>query len=447
MRTWRLCIAACLAVVGLWGMALAQSGAPGSSGPVPSGPVVVAAIEGAIGPAATRHVEQALAHAAERRAEAVVLRLNTPGGLLTSTRDITAAILASPIPVVGWVAPSGAHAASAGTFILYATHVAAMAPGTNIGAASPVGLGGSGDEEASKTLENKATNDAVAFIRSLAEVHGRNADWAEKAVREAATLTAPNALRDGVVDIVAADLDGLLGALDGRRVGSGKVDRTVSTAGAPVETFEPDTLTRLLSLLADPNVALVLMMVGVYGLIFEFANPGGIGPGIVGAICLILGLYALNQLPLNAAGLVLLLLGLGLMIAEAFTPTLGVLGVGGAIAFVIGGGMLMDTDAPQFQVSWPLLIAAAGLSLAFALFLLGAVWRAHRNPVRAGREDLIGASAEVLDWTDGSGHVRLHGERWRANSDTPLAPGAIVRVRTVEGLTVTVTLEQKAPPP
>lgn len=438
MPIWRLCMVVCVTVLGLWSLAAAQ--------PVERAPVLVATVDGAIGPATARHVGQVLAHAVERRAEAVVLRLNTPGGLLSSTREITAAILASPVPVVGWVAPSGAHAASAGTFILYATHVAAMAPGTNVGAATPVGLGG---EEVSESLDHKATNDAVAFLRSLAEVHGRNADWAETAVREAATLTAPEAVRQGVADLLAADLGALLGALDGRRVASAKVERPLATAGAPVESFEPDTLTRLLSLLADPNVALVLMMVGVYGLIFEFASPGTIGPGVVGAICLILGLYALNQLPLDAAGLALLVLGLGLMIAEAFTPTLGVLGLGGAVAFLIGGGMVMDTDSPHFQLSWPLLVAAGALSLAFTLLLLGEAWRVHRRPVRSGREDLIGAAAEVLDWTGPAGHVRLHGERWRARADAPLAPGTAVRVRAVEGLTVTVdpAPEQKAPPP
>jgi len=430
--------------VGLWGLSVGLRAQPMDTPPA-RGPVVVASIEGAIGPAATRHVEQVLAEARTRGAEAIILRLNTPGGLVTSTRDITGAILASPIPVIGWVAPSGAHAASAGTFILYATHIAAMAQGTNIGAATPVSIGGGmpggekdGEKTPANTLEGKALNDAIAFIRSLAEIHGRNAEWAERAVREAATLTASQALDLKVIDILANDTGGLVAALDGRTVRSAKVDRTLSTAGRPVEIIEPDALTRTLSLLANPNVALILMMIGVYGLIFEFATPGTVGPGVVGAICLILGLYALNQLPLNTAGLVLLLLGLVLMIAEAFTPTFGILGLGGAVAFLIGGGMLIDSDVPEFQISWAVLIGTTAMTAGFALLLLGHAWRVHRRPVHTGRADMVGQAAKVLDWSGTTGFVWVHGERWKARSETPLTVGGMARVTALDGLTVIV---------
>lgn len=446
MRIRRLAIAALLAAVGLWGLALGLHAQP-MAVPEGRGPVLLAAVEGPIGPAATRHIENVLAEAREQRAEAVILRLNTPGGLVTSTRDIVSSILASPVPVVGWVAPSGSHAASAGTFILYATHIAAMAPGTNIGAASPVSIGGGGlpggedekdGEKKPSTMENKAMNDAVSFIRSLAEVHGRNVEWAEKAVREAATLTATQALDLKVIDIVAADTGALLTALDGRTVTTGNVNRTLETAGRALETVEPDTLTKVLAVLANPNLALILMMVGVYGLLFEFASPGIVGPGVVGAICLILGLYALNQLPLNTAGLVLLLLGIVLMIAEAFTPTFGVLGIGGAVAFLIGGGMLIDTDVPEFQISWSVLIGATVVTGGFALLVLGHAWRVHKKPVHTGRDDMVGHAAKVLDWSGTNGHVWLHGERWKARADSPLVPGGTARVIALDGLILTV---------
>lgn len=447
MRIRRLAIAALLAAIGLWGLALGLHAQPIEL-PEGRGPVLLAAVEGPIGPAATRHIDAVLAEARERRAEAVILRLNTPGGLVTSTRDIVSSILASPVPVVGWVAPSGGHAASAGTFILYATHIAAMAPGTNIGAASPVSIGGGGGlpggerendtETKGSTLENKVMNDAVSFIRSLAELHGRNVDWAEKAVREAATLTAIQALDLKVIDIVASDQGALLAALDGRTVSSGNAERTLATADRSIEIIEPDTLTKVLAVLANPNLALILMLVGVYGLIFEFASPGTIGPGVIGAICLILGLYALNQLPLNTAGLALLLLGIVLMIAEAFTPTFGILGIGGVVAFLIGGGMLIDTDVPEFQLSWSVLIGAATVTGGFALLVLGHAWRVHHRPVHTGLDDMIGHPAKVLDWSGASGHVWLHGERWLARSDSPLAPGAKARVIALDGLTLTV---------
>jgi len=444
---------------------------------------LVIGVEGAIGPATTRHVERALEAAAERGAEVVILQLNTPGGLATSMRDIITAILASPVPVVGYVAPPGAHAASAGTYILYATGIAAMAPGTNIGAATPVQIGGlpglpspaekkpeaEGESEkegsdkapgeaaepsekdppasggAGDAMTAKATNDAIAYIRSLAELNGRNAEWAEAAVREAATLSAAGALEQGVIDLVAADLEELLERIDGREVTVGRARQTLATSGLVVETFEPDFLTRALAVLSNPNVAFILMMIGVYGLIFELANPGSIGPGVVGTICLLLGLYALNQLPLDYAGLALLVLGIALMVAEAFTPTFGVLGAGGLVAFTIGAAILVKSDVPAFQISWTTIAASTATSGALLVFLLGYVWRAHRHAVVTGSESLVGSRAEVLDWHDGQGHVWAQGERWAARGAGPIAPGGAVRVTRQDSLTLVVAADTDAP--
>ena len=320
-------------------------------------------IDGPIGPASARYLKEALADAAERHAEIVILRLNTPGGLVTSTREMIADILASQVPVVGYVAPSGGHAASAGTYILYATHVAAMAPGTNIGAATPVELGGpvpslpnegsrdkgagEGKDQKSPTapqssedaMTAKVTNDAVAFIRSLAELRGRNADWAEKAVREAATLSANAALQARVIDLVARDATELLQLTDGRTVDVAGGKRTLATKGLPVETLKPGWLIQLLSVITDPNTAVILMLIGVFGIVFEFSSPGAIAPGVIGTICLLLGLYALNLLPIDYAGLALMLLGIAFLVIEAFNPTV-VLGLGGVIAFLLGAAML-----------------------------------------------------------------------------------------------------------
>jgi membrane-bound serine protease (ClpP class) len=424
--------------------------------------VLLAAIEGAIGPATVRHVEGAVAAAGARGAEALILRLYTPGGLADAMREISAAILSSSVPVVGYVAPPGAHAASAGTYILYATHIAAMAPGTNLGAATPVQIGGfpgapSGEEEkkpdetppaeteewrrflpAGDAMNAKATNDAVAFIRSLAEMHGRNADWAEKAVREAASLSATQALQEGVIDLMAEDVPTLLAAVDGRRVTIRGTEHVLKTRGAAVEELAPDTMTRLLGVLSNPNVALLLMMIGLYGLIFEFINPGSIGPGVVGAICLTLGLYALNQLPLDYAGLALVLLGAGFMVAEAFTPTFGVLGFGGLIAFIIGSAMLIDTDVPAYQVSWWMTGGMAALSGAVLVLLLGYTIRAYRRPALSADTAFAGETARVLEWSGATGFVWARGERWSARADRALSPGDPVRVRGIDGLTLMV---------
>jgi membrane-bound serine protease (ClpP class) len=438
-----------------------------------SSPLVLASsIDGAIGPATAHHIERLVKQAGERKARALVLQLNTPGGLATSMREIIATIIASPVPVIGYVAPSGAHAASAGTYILYATHLAAMAPGTNLGAATPVQIGllpglpppeekdkdqserqktdskdGTSLEEQGKRLLGnsdamtaKATNDAVAFIRSLAELRHRNADWAETAVRQAASLSAAEALRQGVVDLVVGNIDELLQAANGRTATVLGREVTIATAGAMIERVEPDTITQLLGVISNPNVALVLMLLGIYGVIFEIAHPGAVAPGVIGGISLILGLYALNQLPLNYAGLALVILGMVFMFAEALTPSFGLLGFGGLTAFVTGAAMLIDTDIPAYQLSWPVIATMAGLSAAILIFLIGFTLRVYRRAGSADATGLIGAQASVLDWSGDTGHVLAAGERWNASGAAGLQAGQPVRIRKVDGLALHVGL-------
>ena len=414
-------------------------------------PVLLVQITGVIGPPAAHQVGGAIARAEARNAEALILEIDTPGGLETSMRDIIEDILASRVPVVGYVAPSGGRAASAGAFIMYATHVAAMAPGTNIGAATPVMLpaspppgeeGKQGEPKAppsnSDALDRKAVNDAAALIRSLAVLRGRNAAWAERAVRQGEAASASEAHALGVVELIAPDLDDLMRQLNGRRVTTAGGERTLSTQGRMIERVEPSFVTRVLGVLANPNVAFLLMLVGVYGIIFEFLNPGAIAPGVVGAVCLVLGLYALNQLPLNYAGLALVVLGIAFMIAEAFTPTFGVLGVGGAIAFMIGAAMLVDTDLPQYRLAWPTVIGTGLLTGGFVALAATAAVRSHRRKVVTGREALIGSRAEVLDWRETGGHVWAASERWRARGPEGLTAGQTVRVTGVEGLRLEV---------
>jgi membrane-bound serine protease (ClpP class) len=432
--------------------------------PVPAGAgengslALTISIDGAIGPAAASYVRTALAKAAERRAEVVILRVNTPGGLATSMREIIADVLASPVPVIGYVAPSGAHAASAGTYILYATHIAAMAPGTNLGAATPVQIGGpipglpSGkpdkdDKDAKDAKEagtkskdamsEKATNDAVALIRSLAELHGRNADWAEKAVREAASLSANAALGEHVIDLVARNPAELLRQIDGRAVEVAGETRRLATKGAVIEAVDPGWASRFLAVITDPNVALILLLIGLYGLIFEFTSPGAVAPGIVGTICLLLGLYALNLLPINYAGLALILTGIALLTIEAFNPTV-VLGAGGIIAFVLGALMLFKFEAPGYRLSWTVVGIAAAMLAGLTLVVLGSVWRARKGPLRVGAQAMRGLSAEVLDWTEKEGHVFAQGERWKARGAEVFQPGDVVEVASINDLTLLV---------
>ncbi|WP_027576498.1 nodulation protein NfeD [Bradyrhizobium sp. WSM1743] len=414
---------------------------------------LIVSIDGAIGPASASYVREALATASERRAEVVLLRMNTPGGLNSSMREIIADVLASPVPVIGYVAPSGAHAASAGTYILYATHIAAMAPGTNIGAATPVQIGGplpvlpSGTpdkegkdkkDEPKDAMTAKATNDAVAFIRSLAELRNRNADWAEKAVREAATLSANGALEAHAIELVARDQAELLRQVDGRVVelAGGKTQRLV-TKDAVVEAIEPGRISRFLAVITDPNVAFILLMVGIYGLIFEFMSPGAVAPGVVGAICLLIGLYALNLLPINYAGLALMLVGLVLLTVEAFNPTV-VVGFGGIIAFVLGAMMLFRSEAPGYQLSWWVIGTTAVVFSGFALIVLGSLRRARKAPALVGAQAMRGLPAEVLDWNGNEGHVFAHGERWQARGAETFKPGETVEIANVIDLTLLI---------
>lgn len=416
-------------------------------------PALTVTIDGAIGPSSASYVKDALATAAARRAEVVILKMNTPGGLNSSMREIIADVLGSSVPVVGYVAPAGAHAASAGTYILYATHIAAMAPGTNIGAATPVQIGGSfpglpsgaadkdgrdKKDEPKDAMKAKVTNDAVAFIRSLAELRGHNADWAEKAVREAATLSANGALQANVIDFVARDPAELLSQIDGRvvEVAGGKTLR-LATKDAVVEAVDPGWISQFLAVITDPNVAFVLLMVGIYGLIFEFVSPGAVAPGVVGTICLLLGFYALNLLPINYAGLGLMLVGITLLAIEAFNPTV-VIGLGGVIAFVLGALMLVRVEAPGYRLSWSAIAVVAAMFTGFILVVLGALRRARSSPAWVGAQAMRGLSAEVLDWNETEGHVFTHGERWRARGAETFGPGETVEVANIVDLTLVV---------
>ena len=424
-------------------LAPAQNGAPRGD---------VLTVDGAIGPATVDYVLRGVASADDAGASLVVIKLDTPGGLMEATRDLIQGILAAPVPVVTWVAPSGARAASAGTYILLASHVAAMAPATHLGSATPVQMGGvpgmpseAEDPNApaggKSAMERKVLEDAVSYIRELAERHGRNADWAERAVREAANLGANEALEAGVIDLVASGRAELLDKLDGRTVSLAGGERTLSTAGMVLVDREPGWRTQLLSVITDPNIAYLLMLIGFYGIFFELANPGSLVPGVIGATCLLLALFAFQVLSVNYAGLALIFLGLAFIIGEAFVPSFGVLGIGGLVAFIAGSVILMDGS--NQAVSLP---TVGGIAAIGAGFLLWAVTRLvafrRRAPV-VGSEQVTAERAVALDDFEPAdsgyaGHVRMNGERWRATSDSPVAAGDAVAVTALEGLTVAV---------
>ena len=458
--------------------------------PAKASEVWVVELEGAIGPASADYFVRTLGRAADADVELLVLRLDTPGGLDKSMRDMIKEILASPVPVATYVAPNGSRAASAGTYIMYASHIAAMAPATNIGSSTPVSIGGGsplplpfgGDDEAEgeagdnedgdaepgpdgapapqpgDAMERKVLNDSVAYIKGLAQLRGRNADWAETTVREAANLTASEALAMNVIDLVAEDVAALLAAVDGRTVSAAGADVALDTAEPNIEYVAPDWRYELLGVITDPNVAYILLMIGIYGLILEFYSPGiGVG-AVVGVICLLLGAFALQMLPINYAGLALIVVGIGLLAAEAFSPSFGIFGVGGVVAFVIGSIILMDTDLPGYQISWPLIAAAAVLSAGVGVFALGAAVRARRMRDATGKESMVGGRGVVVDGfaTDApggalnEGRVRAFGEVWQARRTrnaqaADLGKGSRVRIASVDGLLLLVEPEEERP--
>lgn len=412
-------------------------------------------IDGVIGPAVHDYVKRSFAKAQAQLARVIILRINTPGGLEVSMRDIVQEILASPIPVIGYVAPGGARAASAGTYILYASHIAAMAPATNLGAATPVKIGGmpqfpdpAKERPADRSDEppiarddamtKKIVNDAVAYIRGLAEMRGRNAEWAEQAVREGVSLTASEALKVNVIDLIATDLDDLLAKIDGRTVSVAGEEVILATQNLKLTKIEPDWRTRLLAVITDPSIAYILMLIGLYGLILEFANPGTIVAGVVGTISLLLALFAFQVLPVNYAGMALIFLGITFMLAEAFAPSFGALGLGGITAFAIGSVMLIDTDIPGYGISLPLIATFTLLSAGICIFILGMALNARKKPVVTGSEQMQGSIGETLEDFDHEGWVRVHGEQWRARTRSPLKARQKIKVISMHGLLLEV---------
>ena len=405
-------------------------------------------VDGPIGPAYADYIERGIAQAAAGGRKLVVLQIDTPGGLDTAMRITVRAILAAPIPVACFVAPSGARAASAGTYILYACHLAAMAPGTNLGAATPVQIGAGPDQPGAakpdkpSTMENKAVNDAAAYLRGLAQLRGRNAVWAEASVRQSLSLSAEDALAAKVIDIVARDTAGLLAQAHGRSVSVRGQPWRVDSRGAAILDAPPEWRTRLLAVITNPSVALILLSLGAYGLLFEFMSPGAVLPGVVGAICLLLGLYGLQLLPINYSGLGLIFFGLACMVAEAFLPSFGVIGFGGVIAFVIGALLLLDSEAPGFGL--PLgLVAGVGIT---AALLVGATaqvaLRTRRRPRVGALASLEGSIAEML----GEGWANVGGETWQVAAETPLVRGEWVRVVGRRGRVLLVAPLARAPP-
>lgn len=444
--------------------------------------VVVLDVDGAISPGSADYVVRGLKSAADEHAALVVLKMDTPGGLDTSMRQIIKQIIASPVPVAAYVAPDGARAASAGTYILYASHIAAMAPATNLGAATPVAIGigapdsggqppesgenpgrdgsrkGGGPEQdkgkgsappgmtppaSGSAMEHKAINDASAYIRSLAQLRGRNAEWAEQAVRQAVSLSASEALKLKVIDLIAPDLPALLKQLDGRRVNVLGVERTLQLKDARIVALEPDWRSRLLTVIADPSIAYLLMLAGIFGIFFELSNPGFVLPGVIGAISLLLALFAFQVMPINYAGALLILLGIAFMTAEVFMPSFGILGFGGIAAFVLGSVMLIDTGTPGYGVPWAVIAPVALFSALFVFFAARMALKAHKRPVASGSEEMIGASGTVAEDFDGAnGLAQVHGETWRVRCSRPLLRGQKVRVLRMEGLVLEVEPEE-----
>lgn len=449
---------------------------PATAGP--GDPVWLLQIDSAIGPATADYIERGIDEAEAASAQAIVLQINTEGGLDKSMRQINQRILSASIPIIAFVAPSGARAASAGTYILYACHLAAMAPATNLGAATPVQIGmpklseppesgnengnssETGDDKSAKpeagpgeqrraepqprtrpglsAMERKIINDAVAYIQGLAELRGRNGEWAERAVRQGVSLTASQALAQEVVEFVASDLDDLLQQVDGQSVQVGEREIRLTTEEVEIVRYEPDWRNEFLAVITNPNIAYLLFLAGIYGLFFEFSNPGLGAPGIIGTVCLLLALYAFQLLPVSYVGLGLLLLGVGLMVAEAMVPSFGVMGIGGVAAFIVGSIILMDTRLPGYQIALPIILAFALVSVGLLIVIAGLLFRSRHRPVTAGVESMVGSRATVEVVTPGKLQVRVHGELWRARCERPLSVGDTVQVQSVDGLVLVV---------
>lgn len=420
----------------------------------------VLTVKGAIGPATSDYFQKGMKKAVVDGVSVVILQLDTPGGLSLSMRDIIKTILTSEIPVITFIAPSGSRAASAGTYILYASHIAAMAPATNLGAATPIQIGGlsrdTGPEEKSDSpeekknklptpsaLERKIVNDAAAYIRSLAHRHGRNAEWADQAVREAVSLTAQEALELNVIDILADNLEDLLQKVDGREVTMESGSRTITAGKLEIIRIQQTVKNKILSVIGDPNVAYILMLLGIYGLIYELANPGFFLPGVIGGISLLLAFYAFQILPINYSGLALIILGILFLVGEAFMPSFGSLGIGGIIAFTAGSLILVDEET--LRISIPLIAGTSLTSAAFIILLMGRLVTLRKGKIRTGREALIGMTGEAANDFEGSGRIWLSGESWKVKTTGKVKRGDLLKVTEQRGLELTVVQQQEEP--
>jgi len=400
-------------------------------------------IKSIIGPASSNYLKEGMKAAVLQNAQMMLIELDTPGGLSTSMREMIQEITNSPLPVIIYVSPKGARAASAGTYLLYASHVAAMAPGTNLGAATPVSMMPTpkitdSNISSPSALEKKVINDAMAYIKSLAELNDRNISWALEAVKEGKSISAEDALRYGVIDLMAEDSNELLRKLEGRSVTVSSKSMTLKTEGAVILTFEADWKTQFLSIITNPNIAYMLLLIAIYGIFFELMNPGGIFPGVIGVISGVIALYALNMIPFNYAGLLLIILGIAFMVAEVLIAGFGILGIGGVAAFAFGSLLLFDAETLGSGVSIPLIIAFSLVSLGFFIFVLRFLLHSRSVKIVTGIDEMVGATAEVIESTKDGYRVRCHGEIWYAASDAVLEVGQNVRVESLLGLVLHV---------
>ncbi len=401
---------------------------------------IVLDVEGSIGPATQEYIKKGIEHATVEKAELIILRLNTPGGFMTAMQGIVKDILASPLPFVTYVAPEGSRASSAGTYILYASHIAAMAPATHLGAATPVTMDITGtdkkEEKKQSSMDKKVLNDTVAFIRGLAKLRGRNVDWAEKAVKEASSIQSDEALALNVIDIQASNIPDLLKQLNGRTVAVQNRMVVLDTQDMQIEKWEANWRLKFLSIITDPSIAYILLIIGIWGLFFEFANPGYILPGVAGVICLFVSLYAFQLLPIHFIGLGLVIAGIAFLAAEIYVTSYGVLAGGGAIAFFVGSILLFDIEG--YPTPWGLILSITAASLLFFLIVIIMAIQARRRKVVSGQEALIGAKAIAQESFKEIGWVRVDGELWKAKSPVPLKKGQHVLVTKRDGLNLYV---------